>query len=545
MAELPREFGPYTLLKALGQGGAGEVYLARTSTPNRKLPGPVVVKCLHAELARDTKFLRRFRHEVELAVAVKSPHVVRVYDAGRVGDTFYIAMEYVAGWTLGRVLADLRDAEARASYSSILDIMRGALRGLEALHSAKHPKTGQALGIVHRDIAPKNIMVGEDGKTRLIDLGLGKSVLQDWRTATGVVMGSPGYMAPEQVRAEEVDARADLYAMGVVLWEFLTLERYISKAPVPVMLRAQRDPKFVPPSTKRRDVPPELDGLLARALAADPALRFQSASEFIAALELAVPEEREEGEAMATLVGEMLWGELGRAKTEVTALMTAPAPLIIRGTPEDLEIYAAATPAEIEEAPPPWLQQPAPYDWKLEGGMATPSSPMPSAPLVMPVQPQGVPVGLVLALMAVMLVLGIGVSTLVFMGASQSVAVAPLAPLPPEPAVAAPVVSPRAVALEPEPESQPRPSRPERAERVERKVEPAIKTEPDTKIEPRQKLLQLMQRAQGLRARSSDEGARNQAATLLGEMSKEAGAAEVDPARIDGFAARLRVLETQ
>src|SRR5262245_54588678 len=187
MPDVPTTFGPYVLLKSLGTGGGGDVFLAKPRNPARGIPPAVVIKRLHGSLAQESDFVRRFRHEAEIAVTVTSQHLVKCYDAGVVGEMFYIAMEYVAGWTLQRLIKELQGAQRPASLSSVRDIIGGALKGLEALHDARDPASGELLSIVHRDIAPKNIMVGEDGVTRLIDLGIGKSSLQDWRTGTGVI----------------------------------------------------------------------------------------------------------------------------------------------------------------------------------------------------------------------------------------------------------------------------------------------------------------------------------------------------------------------
>src|SRR5262249_45208927 len=159
-------------LKQLGAGVSGDVFLARPEEERPGLPSPLVIKRLHPDLADDRAFSARFKQEAQIAGAIQSPNVARVYDAGRVEDTFYIAMEYVAACTLSRVLADLRDAGAPATLSSIRDILSDALEGLHALHTAVDPKTSQPLFVVHRDLAPKNIILGEDSVTRLIDLGI-------------------------------------------------------------------------------------------------------------------------------------------------------------------------------------------------------------------------------------------------------------------------------------------------------------------------------------------------------------------------------------
>ncbi len=441
MADLPRPFGPYTLLKSLGTGGTGDVFLAR---PQGDLPSPVVIKRLHGQLASQTEFVKRFHHEAEIAIAIDSPHVAKVYDAGRVEDTFYITMEYLAGWTVARVMKDLLEAGGSASIGSVVDVVRGGLAGLAALHSARHPGTQEALGIIHRDIAPKNLMIGEDGVTRLIDLGLGKSNLQDWRTGTGVVMGSPGYMAPEQVVAEGVDQRSDLFAMGIVLWEFLTLKRFIKRAPIPIMLRAQVKPIFTPPSQHRSDIPAALDAICEKALKIDPSQRFQTAAELIAALDEAVPA-REEEAPLATIVGEMLFGELAQSKTEVTKLLSV--------TPAD-RVQAI----EIISVPVAAAPTPTPTPMAL-------ATPVYSSYSVPPPRARGVPLWGVLALMTLTLLVGLGGGAILLGDRGAQ----PLAARRAEPtsAVAVPAIEP---VVQPEPPPEPEAPKPAESPRTVRPV---------------------------------------------------------------------------
>ena len=127
MADLPRPFGPYVLLKSLGTGGTGDVFLARPDSKQRGIPSPLVIKRLHGQLASQADFVKRFQHEADIAIAIDSTNLPKVYDAGRVDDTFYIAMEYLAGWTVARVIKDLTDAGGSASISSVADVIRGAL----------------------------------------------------------------------------------------------------------------------------------------------------------------------------------------------------------------------------------------------------------------------------------------------------------------------------------------------------------------------------------------------------------------------------------
>ena len=151
--ELPRLFGPYVFLKALGRGAMGDVHLARPFHPDRGIPEVVVVKRLHGDLTSKRAFVARFKHEAALAVSVDNDHVAKVYDVGAVGDALYIVMEHVDGWPLSKVLDEILKSGHHASVASVVDLIAGGLHGLRALHTAKDADSGKDLGIVHRDIS--------------------------------------------------------------------------------------------------------------------------------------------------------------------------------------------------------------------------------------------------------------------------------------------------------------------------------------------------------------------------------------------------------
>ncbi len=323
MAEtLPLRFGSYILLRRLGRGSSGDVCLARPRDEKSNLPKLLVVKRMHAALVENEELVKRFAHEARLAAKIDSPHVARVFDAGYANDLIFIAMEYIPGWSLVNVLHRLHEEKRPTPIGSARTIMVHALRGLEALHSAVDPKTRKPLDFVHRDIAPKNIMLGDDGLTRLIDLGLGRSSLKDWQTQTGMVMGSVGYMPPEQVLAKQLDVRTDLYAMGVVLFETLTGRPYIPVGNQADRLKACLRPQFRKPSAFRPDLPVEIDAVAKKALRVTPERRFQSAAEFRVALESALPET--DTDTAGTLVSFLLRDEEVESRTELMPSLALP-----------------------------------------------------------------------------------------------------------------------------------------------------------------------------------------------------------------------------
>lgn len=332
MASGPTRFGAYWLLKSLGGGAMGDVHIATPAHEDSGLPKALVVKRLRGEFLRDESVVARFRHEAEVATQIDSPYVVRVYDTGSVDDVLYMAMELVPGCTLGRLVKEAR-RRGPMSVGNLLGLLRRCAEGLDALHNAK-TSTGEPLELVHRDVSPRNVIVDPDQNPRLIDLGIGKSRLQDWRTSTGLIVGTPGYMPPEQAVGRRVDKRADLYALAVVMWELLTLERYITRGPVPTMLAACRDPEFVLPSIHRAETPVAVDRLFERALQVDPAARFQSARELIEAID-----EIEAGQVDTEpdILSPMLRDEMADARTRVTDLVEGaprtseppPAPTVV------------------------------------------------------------------------------------------------------------------------------------------------------------------------------------------------------------------------
>ncbi len=319
----PCGFGPYELLGRLGRGAAGSAYLARPGSASVGVPTPVVIKRMHGELGSQPEFVRRFRHEAEIAVLVDSPHVARVFDVGAVAEEAYIALEYVPGWTLGRLLGVLNQRRRLSPEPVAFEVGRQFLTGLAALHRATD-RNGEPLDVVHRDLSPKNLMVGDDGRVRIIDLGLGKSRAQDWQTRLGRVMGSPGYMPPEQISGQPVDQRADVYAAAVVLHELFTSERYISAGEPVSMLRRALEKPYAPVKLLRSDVPSELDRLLEQAMAPSPEARIRTVLELLHRFEHVFGARGGRAAAVAEWVRSTLPTEQSARRAEVRRLLAQP-----------------------------------------------------------------------------------------------------------------------------------------------------------------------------------------------------------------------------
>jgi serine/threonine-protein kinase len=300
----------------------GSVYLGRRVDDAAGFPESLVIKVLHEQVIGDDHMLRRFRHEAMIAVSVRSDELVRVFDAGRVDELPYIAMEYLSGWSVRRWIDEAKQQGRLLSPTLVAAWLVDALRGLSALHRAVHPESQEPLGVVHRDISPKNLMVGPDLRLKVIDLGLGTSNLQDWATRTGALLGTLGYMAPEQVEGR-CDPRSDVYALGMVAFEMLALEHYIPRGPTSEMIARMLHPTCRSLRGVRDDLPLELEQALELALAVEPDARFASAEQFRAAIEHLVPAQRTAGE-----LGRVLLEELELMERERALLAAVPVDLL-------------------------------------------------------------------------------------------------------------------------------------------------------------------------------------------------------------------------
>ena len=268
--------GRYTVTAVLGRGGMGVVYAAVQHPVNRK----VALKLIHRELAGERHIIDRFMQEMNLTAAIEHPHTVRLYDVGDLDGQPFITTEFLEGKTLREELARVgRMAPARA-VAIALQIAR-ALRG------------AQAHGVVHRDLKPENIMLldryGERDYVKVLDFGIARSLHRtdaDFRTGTGAILGTPAYMSPEQCEGKPVDARSDLYALGLIIYELCAGALPFPPTPsIPQMLIAHVTQ--VPPdlATRAPGVPPELARFVMSLLAKTPAERPAGADAVIAALE--------------------------------------------------------------------------------------------------------------------------------------------------------------------------------------------------------------------------------------------------------------------
>ena len=259
--------GRYRVLRKLGSGGMADVYAAE----DRQLGRRVALKVLHRRFAEDQQFVERFRREASSAAGLQHPNIVAIFDRGQWDGTSYIAMELVEGRTLKEVVRGKGPAPPEAAVDVTLQILRAAR------YAHKH-------GIVHRDIKPHNVLIDQDGRVRVTDFGIARAGTSDM-TETGSIMGTAQYLSPEQAQGRAVDARSDLYSIGIVLSELLTGQvPFDAESPVTVALMQVNEPPL-PPRELNPAIPPAIEAVVLRAMEKDPDRRFQSADEFIAALE--------------------------------------------------------------------------------------------------------------------------------------------------------------------------------------------------------------------------------------------------------------------
>lgn len=277
------QFGKYELLKKLAVGGMAEIYLARQTglVGFEKL---VVVKIILPHLATEERFVRMFLDEARLAATLNHPNVVQVYDLGREGDHYYIAMEFIAGQDLTAIVKGAKQRGLVVGPEVASRIIASAAEGLHYAHTLKD-RQGKPLQLVHRDVSPSNILVSYSGGVKLVDFGIAKAESQTSKTQAGTLKGKYSYMSPEQAKGLPLDARSDVFALGIVFYEILVGRRLFRRESEFAIINDIVEGVVPPPSKLRPDLPRELDVICGRALEKDLKKRFGSAQEFQLALD--------------------------------------------------------------------------------------------------------------------------------------------------------------------------------------------------------------------------------------------------------------------
>jgi serine/threonine protein kinase len=266
--------GRYKILGELGRGAMGIVYRARDPALDRIVALKTIILSDDAEGREE--YHKRFFQEARAAGKLTHPRIVTVYDFGEEGDLAYMAMELMEGTELRS-----RIQKGPIPIADAVDIAQQVADGLGFAHER---------GVVHRDIKPGNIMLTERGQVKIMDFGIARMRTSDFKTSTGVVLGTPKYMSPEQVAGQTVDHRSDIFSLGAVLYEMLTRSALFAGEDTPQILHNVATREHVPPSRVNPQTPPMLDFVVARALKKDPGVRYQDAYELAADLRTCLAE---------------------------------------------------------------------------------------------------------------------------------------------------------------------------------------------------------------------------------------------------------------
>ncbi|MCC7382610.1 MAG: serine/threonine protein kinase [Deltaproteobacteria bacterium] len=282
MEGVPAAIGRYRILCELGHGGMGSLYLGRAEGPGG-FERLVAIKTIHPHLAKRRAFLDMFLDEARIAARIHHPNVVSVYEVGEDRGRHFLVMDYVSGETMALALSTLWRTRKLMPVHLAAHLIAAASEGLHAAHELRD-REGQPLHVVHRDVSPQNLLLGFDGVVRVSDFGVAKAAGQLASTEPGTRKGKFAYMAPEQLEATAVDRRADIFALGVVLWESIVCRRLFRGANDFQTAQRILAAAVRPPSEIRKDCPAELEAIVMKALARRPEQRYQTARDMGAAL---------------------------------------------------------------------------------------------------------------------------------------------------------------------------------------------------------------------------------------------------------------------
>ncbi len=278
------QVGRYGLIRKLATGGMAEVFLAKASWP-MGFQKTLVLKRILPHLAGDPRFVEMFLSEARLASQLSHPHLVQIFEFGEDRGQYFLAMEYVDGPSLHVLIHRARARGIALPPAACAWLVASACEALAFAHDFADPETGEPLGLVHRDISPDNILLSRSGNVKVVDFGVAKAAGQHHRTKTGIIKGKLPYMAPEQVRAQPLDRRVDVYALGAVLYELLTGFKPFDAPTEAALMRAILFDPLLPAVKRRPELPKALQEILEVALAKDPERRYPDCSRFQAALE--------------------------------------------------------------------------------------------------------------------------------------------------------------------------------------------------------------------------------------------------------------------
>jgi len=318
--------GRYELLCPLAVGGMAEVFKARV-VGSAGFTRDVVIKRILPAHGRDPEFVRMFVDEARILGMLHHPNVAQAYDFGEEDGTLYLALEYVAGLSLSRVMRALRSSSRQMPPAIVAYLAREVCRALDYVHTARDAQ-GTPLGVIHRDVTPSNVMLTPTGGVKLLDFGVAKFTAAGGLTKAGTVKGKPAYLAPEQLDGKKIDGRVDLFALGILMHEMLSLQHLFAGDSDLGTMKKVMEMEIVQPSSQRADLPPALDQIVMKALERDRERRYASAAEMGRALDDFV------------IASQLRMDEVVAFVREVEAQAAAQAPCL-----------AACAPAELATVP--------------------------------------------------------------------------------------------------------------------------------------------------------------------------------------------------
>ncbi|MCA1665160.1 MAG: serine/threonine protein kinase, partial [Myxococcales bacterium] len=278
----PIPFGKYVLLERISVGGMAEVFKAK-SFGVEGFEKILAIKRILPSMAEDADFIEMFIDEAKICGQLNHANICQIFELGRVEDSHFIAMEYVWGKDVLQIQNRFRKLRQTMKAEMAAFIAAKLCEGLDYAHKKKDA-AGRPLGIIHRDISPQNILISYDGELKIIDFGIAKAASRSSKTQAGVLKGKFGYMSPEQVRGLPLDRRSDVFAIGTILYELLTSDRLFMGESDFETLEKVRNVDVPPVTSINKNVPPELERILNKALARDVDERFQWANEMQEAL---------------------------------------------------------------------------------------------------------------------------------------------------------------------------------------------------------------------------------------------------------------------
>ena len=344
-------YGRYQLLERIGKGGMAEVFRAM-SVGAEGFRRIFVIKRIRPEKSDSSEFIEMFCEEARLCALLHHPNIVQVYDFGQIDGSYFLAMEYLRGKDLSTTMRALRLARQAMPPALAVHIAEQVAAGLHYAHTLTDG-AGNGIQIIHRDVTPSNIMLLRTGAVKILDFGIAKAANAGELTqsTSGRVKGKLAYLSPEQVRCAPLDTRADVFALGVVLWEMLTGQRLFSADTEFHTMRNVLNQTVPPPSSKRPGIPPSLDVVVARALDRDRDKRYPTAQAFAEDLERITDLERHTGQAIPRLLAELFGNETSDVSRELSDIVVHASP--VTGIERLRKLTPPPPPAAaIADAPP-------------------------------------------------------------------------------------------------------------------------------------------------------------------------------------------------